>query len=99
MKRMARAVIRYSISGESTNVTGNAVRKALTDRGFVRVGRRVLAPMMTISRTCLQESVKRWPFLRIRREGAALGRLDSLWVNLYNPEDNDVLDFAEMSTS
>jgi len=35
---MARAIIRYSIDGESSNTTGNALRKSLEDAGFDRIG-------------------------------------------------------------
>jgi hypothetical protein len=35
---MARAILRYSIGGEKSNQSGNAVRKALEAVGFERVG-------------------------------------------------------------
>jgi hypothetical protein len=35
---MARAIVRYSINGESRNTTGNAARSALQEGGFEKIG-------------------------------------------------------------
>lgn len=81
---MARAIVRYSISGEPSNVTGNAARERLTTGGFQRIGTASMeadgVPEHDLIVT-LQE------LLATFLEMPGRGHLDHLWIYLDAPDD------------
>jgi len=80
---MARAIVRYSINGEQTNATGNAVRKLLQDAGFDRVGTasfEAFGPPQPILVAALRDA------LDILENPLGGGELDHLWLYVDDPE-------------
>lgn len=74
---MARAIIRWSISGERTNTTGNAIRGCLEDGGFTRVGTGVWETDRQRTRDVLETLQDA---LEIMKSPPGRGRLDHVWV-------------------
>ncbi len=80
---MARAIVRYSINGESSNITGNAARGALWEHGgFERSGTASFdadgpqEDLVTALRALLE----------VLDEMPGGGTLDHLWIYLDEPE-------------
>ena len=83
--QMARAIIRFSIDNESSNVTGNQIRDLLQDKGFDKIGTASFdtdgmdtASIVAVLRELL-------PILETPPGG---GRLDHLWIYVDQPEPN-----------
>ena len=80
---MARAIVRWSVSHEGNNQTGNAVAARLREGGFVRVGTACYeAPLTRAEPYCSQPSAMRYQILEDRPGG---GPLDNVWTYVDDP--------------
>jgi hypothetical protein len=85
---MARAIIRYSFTGEKSNASGTAVTKALERVGFEKQGRTACwevdgVPFVLIRAALLE-------VLEIcEKPIEADGRLDHLWIYVDDPSASD----------
>ena len=75
---MARAIIRYSMNGEKSNETGNAVGKILKDAYFVKAGRTACYEADGVSAVEAVKAIKRALDLLATPPGG--GRPDHVWV-------------------
>jgi len=82
---MARAIIRFSIDGETTNVTGNQIRTLLQDNGFDKIG---TASYDADGMAAVQIVAVLRELLPILEAPPGGGQLDHLWIYLDQPEPN-----------
>lgn len=83
MRGMARAIVRYSINGEQTNVTGNAARKHLEAGGFDRLGTASFEADGA-NQGALVLALRQ--LLEILEDPPGGGWLDHLWIYLDDPQ-------------
>lgn len=82
---MARAIIRWSFSGEPSNVSGNAVRKRLRESGFDRTGTGS-AEATDLSTASAIGGIEDALDVMLHPPGG--GRLDHVWVYIDDAENN-----------
>jgi hypothetical protein len=82
--RPARAIVRYSINGETSNVTGNEAAKVLKDAGFDRIGTASWEGDIPDQGAVVDALQK---LVTILRDPPGGGRLDHLWIYLDHPEE------------
>jgi hypothetical protein len=80
----ARAIVRYSINDEKSNVTGNQASQILEDAGFAKIGTASFEADVP-DQEALVDALSR--LLVILRNPPGGGRLDHLWIYLDHPEE------------
>lgn len=81
---MARAIIRWSVNGEGSNQTGNAITKELEANGFGKIGTAAYeaedAPLPTIL-TGIRQALDRL------ENPPGGGSLDHVWIYVDTPDE------------
>ena len=80
---MARAIVRFSINGEQSNVTGNQIRTLLENNGFDRVG---TASYDADEMGTDQIVAALGELLQVLENPPGGGHLDHLWIYVDTPE-------------
>jgi hypothetical protein len=83
---MARAIVRYSINGETSNVTGNAARMLLQNQAFDRLGTASFEADGPPQHDLL-DTLRN--LLVILENPPGGGSLDHLWIYLDEPDDSN----------